>query len=105
MSGFKVLHILELADDVGHKTVDKMISNFSCKKNLEVENFLHENALDFARKRLASTYLVFANTDGGFVFVGYFSLTHKYFQVDEEKLHALSNTLRTCLVTFFNVLK
>ena len=92
MNEYSVTHILDLADEIGEHNVRSIISNFSCSLNPEVENFLRNNAWDFTKKRLSSTYLVFKPNKGKALLVGYFSLTHKFFQVDEAKLNAFSNT-------------
>ena len=77
----------------GARKVFDITKNFTCKFNPEVDDFLHNKAWDFAKKRIASTYLVFSPVDDTIVLVGYFALSHKYFQADPEKLSHLSKTL------------
>ncbi|MBR3622298.1 MAG: N-acetyltransferase [Selenomonadaceae bacterium] len=94
MKDYLTVHLLDLANEIGEDNVLRMLGDFSCEINPEVDDFLHNNAMDFAKKRLASTYLVFARKENELVLVGYFSLTHKYFQANETELRAVSNTLK-----------
>ena len=43
--------------------------------NLEIENFVRNKAIDFARRKLSVTYLVNDLDDGAIL--GFFALTHK----------------------------
>ena len=45
------------------------------KKNSEIEEFIRDKAIDFAKQKLSITYLII-DTDSG-VILGYFTLTHK----------------------------
>ena len=81
MSRFYVINILDILEDgnenlvpSGLDRVQGMISTFHCEKNSEIERFLHNNAIDFARKRQAITYFVLDENDD---LLAYFALTHK----------------------------
>ncbi len=45
---------------VGKETINKILSNFSCPLNSDVEYFIQHKAYDFERVGLARTYLVYA---------------------------------------------
>ncbi len=45
---------------IGEGEIKKVLSNFSCPLNSEVEYFMHKKAYDFERVGLARTYLVYA---------------------------------------------
>lgn len=79
----EISNILDLVEIVGEDRVKGILSDFSCPKNTEVENFLRNNALQFAKEKIAITYLVF-NEDGEFV--AYFTLTHKALEIDGTDL-------------------
>ena len=59
MSAFDVVNVLDLADAIGEDEVKDILSDFCCPKNLEIEVFIKKNALDFSKKKMSVTYLVF----------------------------------------------
>lgn len=89
MNDYTVMNILDLLESVGTDEVLKGISDFSCPKNHEIENFLHKNAIEFARRKLSITYLLLDNLDGEIV--GYFTLAHKAIETRNDNI---SNTVR-----------
>lgn len=60
---------------IGEERLYQMLSDFSCPKNPDVENFLLKDAIEFTKKQQSITYLVFDSytTD----LLGYFALTIK----------------------------
>ena len=89
MNNYTVMNILDLLESVGTDEVVNGISDFSCPQNQEIEDFLHKNAIEFARRKLSITYLLLDNLDGEIV--GYFTLTHKAIEVKNDNI---SNTVR-----------
>lgn len=59
MNNYSVINILDLLESVGENEVSDILSGFSCPKNQEIENFLHKNAAQFAKRKMSVTYLVF----------------------------------------------
>lgn len=76
---FKVISIREYLggedDGLGEDDLGSVLSRFSCGKNADVERFLKEQAVNFAKKHQSVTYLVFGNEDAALL--GYFSITIK----------------------------
>ncbi|MBQ9528074.1 MAG: GNAT family acetyltransferase [Fretibacterium sp.] len=68
-------NILDFLEGDGEDFLKEFLASFSCGVNLEIESFLRERAIDFAKRRLSITYLVRDTDDGEFL--GYFTLTHK----------------------------
>ena len=77
-------NILDLIAGVGEETVSMMIEPFSCIKsvdgeernlNPDIERFLKENAIQFAKEKKSITYLVGNEATGDIL--GYFTLAHK----------------------------
>lgn len=64
------------------KDLEKMIMDYSCPLNLNVERFLKEQAIEFTKKNQSVTYLVFSNEDAALV--GYFVLTAKPIEVKKD---------------------
>ena len=70
-----VRNILDFLEEEGEGFLEQTLASFSCGVNLEIERFLKERAVDFAKRRLSITYLVTDMDDGEIL--GYFTLTHK----------------------------
>ncbi|MBQ7644005.1 MAG: GNAT family acetyltransferase, partial [Spirochaetales bacterium] len=80
------------ADDeeqFGEDILRQVLSEFSCERNQDVEDFLKRQAIDFTNKHQSVTYLVFATDDAQLL--GYFALTIKPITVSGE---SFSNTVR-----------
>lgn len=89
MSGYTIRKISELAVEYGEDFVRNVVSAFTCRFNVEVDDFLYSNALDFARRKVSVTELVFDNASQ--LCVGYFTLAVKPLQIPAA---ALSSTQR-----------
>ena len=83
MSGFTIVNILDLIDATGEDEVRNILSDFSCPKNVEIENFIRKNAIDFAKRKMSVTHLVLNNKGEAAAF---FTLTHKAVRVRDEVL-------------------
>ena len=88
MSTFDTANILDLIDLVGEEEADKILSDFSCEKNREIELFVKKNAVDFSKRKMSITYLVF---DEQMQLAAIFALTHKAIQIGNE---GISKTAR-----------
>ncbi|MCM1160291.1 MAG: hypothetical protein NC412_03615 [Roseburia sp.] len=58
MKEYTVANILDLLEMIGEDKVNFALSEFSCSRNMEIEDFVHNNAIDFAKKKMSITYLV-----------------------------------------------
>ena len=76
-------------EKVGEPELMRMISDFSCPKNPDVERFLKKSSVDFTRKNQSVTYLVLDMEDGALV--GYFTIALKPLTVRDE---TVSNTAK-----------
>lgn len=74
---------------LGEDVLIQILSEFSCKKNLDVERFLKSSAIEFAKKNQSVTYLVFSAEDGELL--GYFTIALKPLTV---KVDTVSNTMK-----------
>lgn len=87
-NNFIVLNIREyLANEdkrLGEDKLVQLLSEFSCPLNPDVERFLKKQAIDFAKKHQAVTYLVLSLEDAELL--GYFSITIKLLVVKAEPL-------------------
>lgn len=94
----ETINILDIFEKCGEEALLTCLSSFSCPKNMEVENFLKEKALDFARKKLSITYLLMDNNDA--TLLGYFTLAHKTIEIFNYS--TLSNTTKRKLSLYAN---
>ncbi len=97
MTGFKIVNLKILIEEIGEEPVKELLSNFSCPLNKDVEIFLKQKAIEFSKQGLSQTHLVFASYKGNPEIVGYFCLANKYITVQREKL---SKTLRKRISKF-----
>ena len=91
---FTVINIREFLgkktdDEINEEDLREILSEYTCEKNPDVEDFLKRQAIDFTNKHQSVTYLVFATEDAQLL--GYFSLTIKPITVSGE---LFSNTVR-----------
>lgn len=83
-----VCNILDLIDEMGEDGVKNILSNFYCTINPEIQGFINNNAIDFAKKKVSITYLFM--DDGLDVVFAIYSITHKVIEID---ITGLSNNL------------
>ena len=85
-----VISIENMIESYGEEATISLLSSFSCvrggvQKNEEVESFVKKNAVDFFKRKLAVTYLVFDNNSD---FVGIYTLAHKAIDIPADRLNA-----------------
>lgn len=88
MNNYEAVNILDMVKAIGEDEARNILSDFSCPKNLEIENFVRHNALEFAKRKMSITYLVI-DDQGNLAAI--FALTHKAVQMTNE---GLSGTMR-----------
>lgn len=90
---YTVFNIREYLNDqnaeLGEDDLRQVLSEFSCEKNPDVEKFIKEQSIEFAKKQQSVTYLVFSTDD--VQLLGYFAITIKPITVNEEPF---SNTVK-----------
>lgn len=86
---FAVENILGIIDRNGEEELRLDLSAFSCAANPEIQTFLRDSAIEFAKKKMSITYLVTDTDDGELL--GYFTLAHKVLTVPAI---GLSNTTK-----------
>lgn len=97
MAGYKIVNLKDIIDELGENKGREIILDFSCPLNFDVENFLKEKAIEFAKQQLSQTHLVFSENKNKIVLVGYFTLAIKSINVDGN---ALSKNLRKRMAKF-----
>lgn len=100
MTGYRVVNLKILVEEIGEDTVNGILSDFSCPLNPDVEHFLHKKALEFAKHGWAQTHLVFASYKNTWVLVGYFALANKYMRISAKRLGKSSSSVRRRIAKF-----
>ncbi len=102
VNNFIVLNIREYLENedkrLGEDILEKLLSEFSCPLNPDVERFLKEQAIEFAKKHQAVTYLVLSLEDAELL--GYFAITIKPLVIKTE---TFSNTVKRKLARFSEI--
>lgn len=103
-NNFIVLNIREYLENedkrLGEEKLLQLLSEFSCPLNPDVERFLKQQSIEFAKKHQAVTYLVMSLEDAELL--GYFSITIKPLVVKAEPF---SNTTKRKLARFSEINK
>lgn len=92
MKGFNVANLLDMVEELGEERVNEILANFS-SLNKDVETFLLERALIFAKQGISQTHLVIASYKEKPVIVGYFTLASKEFVYKKNGQNKLSNNI------------
>lgn len=87
MSSYQTINIFDMIDAIGEDNVKEILSDFSCPKNREIENFVRNNAIEFAKRKMSVTHLV-VNENGDVPAI--FTLTHKAIEISNEGLSSAS---------------
>lgn len=95
MNDYSTVNILDMIDAIGEDALSGILSDFSCPKNPEIETFVKNKAIDFAKRKISITYLVIDDESGEILSI--FALTHKALDINSD---ALSSTSRKKLSRF-----
>lgn len=83
MRQFDTVNILDMIGAIGETKLKQCLSDFSCPINPEIEQFVINNAIEFAKKKLSITYFV-VNELGKIVAI--FTLAHKAIEIGNVNL-------------------
>ena len=98
MNHYEAVNILDMLNAIGEDAVKNILSDFSCPRNFEIESFVKQNALEFAKRKMSITYLVI-DEEGQLAAI--FALTHKAVQLTNE---GLSGSMRKKIERHANML-
>ena len=79
-------NILDMIDLYGEEECRIILSSFSCPLGKDVEDFISHKAIEFAKQRIAMTFLVFHERDEQLSMVGYYTLANKFVSVSGHML-------------------
>ena len=86
MNDWERLNILDVIEEVGEASCQRLLDSYVCPINPEVEHFLKTQALEFAKQRITITYLVVCRRGNRLHLLGYFALANKFVQIDKDSL-------------------
>ncbi len=81
--GHEIFNILDIAAAIGETNLKKLLNDFSCPRNEEIQHFVRNHAYEFARKKLSVTYLV-VNEENYISAI--FTLAHKAVEIGDAQL-------------------
>ena len=96
MHSFKLAPLADLIENLAEDRVNSILSSYSCPINAEIEDFLHNKAVDFSNASIARTYLLF--TESNMALAGFFTIAPKSFIL--RNISQLSKTLARKLNKF-----
>lgn len=101
MAGYSILSLSDVLNEKGEDFCREILSTFSCPKNGDVERFLTKrSAIDFAKQKIAQTFLVYASYQKKQVLCGYFTFALKYIIVNTHSISkATARRLRKFAMT------
>lgn len=85
MTKHRTFNLQILMEETGEEHTREILSGFSCPPNPDIEDFLKHNAIEFAKRGLSQTHLVFT---AELELVGYFCLTNKPVSVQTSRFSA-----------------
>jgi len=71
MTGYQLVLLKDMIDELGEKKTKEILSQFSCPLSLDVESFLHNSAIEFAKQSIAATHIVYSSYKEHPVIAGY----------------------------------
>lgn len=71
---FRIVNILDMLRFYGEDGTNNLLHDYECPQNPEIEGFIKQNAIEFAKRKMSITHLVL---DDKGLLAAYFTLTHK----------------------------
>lgn len=97
MTKIKQVNILDVLENAGEDVCQGILSSYACPLNKDVEDFLHNKAIPFAKQHIAITFLVFTMDKEQLIFSGYYTLANKFVSISNN---LLSKTLQKRISKF-----
>lgn len=88
---YSVVTILDYIELMGEESVPEVLSDFSCPKNKEIKNFVRNNVVEFAKRKMSITYHLL---DEYSRILAIFVTTHKAVQIWEKSFLPLCKKIQ-----------
>lgn len=94
---YNIINLEDICNSMNKDEVKKIISNFECNLNKDVETFFKDKAVEFCKQGIAKTFIITSSFQEKQVIVGYFAIATKTIEV---KRNALNSKTRKRLSKF-----
>lgn len=101
MKGYRIVSLDILLDALGESETVIYLSSYCNKFNKDVDEFLHDKAIEFSKQGLSKTHLVLASYQEKPQIAGYFTLANKNFSIKNGG-NLLSKSLKGRIAKFAN---
>lgn len=81
---YSVTNLDSLYEALGEKKLLEIFDDFECPKNIEVEKFLKEKAIELSKQGISKTYIVTTSIEENNIIVGYFSIANKMTKIKKD---------------------
>lgn len=88
MTGYQEVRLVDLVDEIGEDEVQNLLADYLCPLNLDVEDFLRNKAILFAKQGYAQTFLIYTSYKGVPTLAGYYALANKSITVPAKNLNS-----------------
>jgi len=82
--GYSLINLNDMLDVMGEEETKSILSSYLCPINKDIEYFLHDKSIEFAKQGIAATHLVFTSYKNETVLIGYFALANKYIFISKK---------------------
>ena len=94
---YNIINLEDICNSMNKDEVKKIVSNFECSLNKDVETFFKDKAVEFCKQGIAKTFIITSSFQEKQVIVGYFAIATKTIEV---KRNALNSKTRKRLSKF-----
>ena len=81
------VNLRDMIAELGEEETKNILSSYLCPKNADIEYFLKNKAIEFAKQGIAATHLVFTDLREVPVLIGYFALSNKTIHISKRALN------------------
>ena len=107
MTIYRTVSLDDLLKEVGEDETKKILADFYCGKNEDIDYFIKEKAIVFEKAKYSKTFLVYAQINGKAKLAGFYSLASKKLELGnkryarKERMHLFgySNIQENCVST------
>ena len=101
--GYSLINLKDMINELGEEETNNILSSYLCPINKDVEYFLRDKAVEFAKQGIAATHLVFTSYKNSTVLVGYFALANKFTSIPKRLLRAIKQKLPKTSPQIWNI--
>lgn len=83
---YNIIRIADMYEALGEEKLKKILNDFQCELNKDVEYFIKEKAIEFYKMDVSQTFIVTSSYKEKEVIVGYFALTNKATKIKKGSL-------------------